>query len=108
MREIRILVIGSPGILRDVIVQLIGRCADMRIVDVAADPAAAAIWPAAADVVLCDLDDAERILRPCHLKVIALGDDGRRAALWELRAHRTEVGGMSPSQLVEMIRGRLE
>jgi hypothetical protein len=87
----------------------------MRIVDVAAGPAAARLSAAAADVVLCNLDDATataaaaRVFGPCgHPRVIALGDDGRRAAMWELRAHRTDVEGLSPRRLVEMIRGRFE
>ncbi|MEV6847952.1 hypothetical protein [Actinoplanes sp. NPDC051411] len=109
MDQIRILVIGAPGVLRDVVVDVIQNSADLRIVGVAADPGAVPEpFGAAADVV-CDLgaEAGGSLLAPYELiKVVSVRDDGRRAQLWELRIHRTELGELSPLRLIETIRRR--
>lgn len=44
------------------------------------------------------------IYRWPRLKVLALEQHGRRAALYELRPHREELGELSPPELVAAIR----
>ena len=82
----------------------------MMVLEVESDPAAVPdrIRAATAEVIVCTLDTADagaRLIEPYgRLKVVALRDDGRSAALWELRTQRTELGELSPLRLIKTIR----
>jgi chemotaxis response regulator CheB len=111
--EIRVLLVGLPGLLHDVIKDVLDRAPELTVV---AEPSNPAELPdvmrrTGAEVVVCGLDEATaeqvnaQVLGPrARVKVMAIQDDGRRAVLWELRPNRREIGDLSIPVLVETVR----
>jgi DNA-binding NarL/FixJ family response regulator len=111
--EIRVLLFGLHGLLRDVIKDVLDRTPELTVV---AEPSNPAEFPdvmqrTGAEVVVCGLDEATaeqvsaRVLEPrARVKIVAIQDDGRRAVLWELRPNRREIGDLSIPVLVETVR----
>jgi hypothetical protein len=106
--EIRVLLINLHGILGDVIKRTFASCADM-IVNTADTPDIRTAPDA--EVVVCQFDDlaaeeiANHLFRRCRrVKVVAVGEDGQQAVLWELRPRRDVLGDLSPGMLVAAVR----
>jgi DNA-binding NarL/FixJ family response regulator len=110
MRPIRIALGRMPRLLRDIIVQVIGREQDMAIVGEGADltEVGALLRREPADVVIVDGaagDDGGRLLREHQqVKVLALSGDGRSAALHWLEPRLHTCSDVSPDGLVRLIR----
>ena len=110
MRPIRIALSGMPRLLRDIIVQVIGRERDMAIVGEGSDATQvdALLRQEPADVVIVDGasgDDGRRLLQEHQqLKVLALSGDGRTAALHWLEPRLHTCSDVSPDGLVRLIR----
>jgi hypothetical protein len=95
--------------MRDLVEIVVGAQPDMQIVAVdATDPAA---FGTPADVVILGVASvAEPIAHTTqlyehpHQRILALAIDGRRAVVYELRPHLTELGEISPDGLLAAIR----
>jgi DNA-binding NarL/FixJ family response regulator len=110
---VRIFLVTTPGLLRDLVVETLNEEPDMAIVGEAHDyatleralertPADLVIWTVAGN----DMRHVCRGLFEAHaqLKVLTVRNDGRQAWLCELQPQRTELGEISPRLLVETIR----
>ena len=101
-----------PRILREIIRQSLAVEPDMQIVgeftgSVSLLPA---VDQSGADFVIVGVDamkveDVRFVLqeRP-HIKILAIGGDGKSAALYELRPNKVSLGEVSPDSLVQVIR----
>lgn len=119
MHQIRVLLSGLPRMLRDIVAELIGAQPDMDVVDASAVPALGAALPELARrvrphvVIVGGGHDAQArsalgdaLLRQApELRVLALGADGRRAWLYEMRPCEVPLGEVSPAVLLTAIRG---
>jgi DNA-binding NarL/FixJ family response regulator len=116
MPEIRILVVHPAGILRDIIVTVLNAQDDMTVVDQLPDHTGLREALASARPTLIIFGQLSPDVLEVYpdlfasypaLKVLAVREDGRQGFLWELRPHRTPLGEISPTQLVEVIRERV-
>jgi chemotaxis response regulator CheB len=112
MMTTRILLLGMPAMLRELLVRIVAQAPDIEIVadlpdDDLRSPSA---LQRQADVVVVDSDRAPvedvaaLLLERCRTKVLGLSSDGRRAFLHELRPHRVPLGELSPAAFVDVIR----
>lgn len=109
--HVRVALVGCSGLLGDIIRKAVQ---EDPSIDVVAHLDATALSGGAADRIDADLvlwhnADEGQIsgwLSAAHAspRVLATVADGRGASLWELRPHRTELGAVSPTVLVETIR----
>ncbi len=106
------IVTALPGMLGQIVTEILREQPDMELVDEVPDAALSqAVDRSGAQFVLVGVDagcEAAR-LRPMldrhpRLKVLAVEDDGRRGFLYELRPRRRPLGEMSPPRLVEALR----
>ena len=110
MRPIRIALGRMPRLLRDILVQVIGRERDLAIVGEGTDLTQldALLRHEPADVVIVDDaagDEGRRLLREHQqLRVLALSRDGRSAALHWLEPRLLTCSDVSPDGLVRLIR----
>jgi hypothetical protein len=112
----RILLLGMPRILRDLIRSIVDRQPDMRVVAEIEDDGVELrrIERPRADFVIVGLRDSDlptvcdRLLRirPAT-KIVGVSREGRRAILYELRPHAEPLGEMSQQTLLDLIRGRV-
>ena len=109
MEKSHLLLVDMPRMLRDVVVDAISRADDVELVgDVDALGAREALREAAVDFVITGRDDSRLAtgllsVRP-RLKVLAMIDDGRESALYELRPEKVPLGELSPRRLVAIVR----
>lgn len=110
MQRILVQIAEMPGVMRDLVTNVVAAQADMEIVPDLGTGSPHA--PArAADVVIVALPTsangaaitAQRFAHPGQ-RILGLVADGRRAVLYELRPHVTELGEISPDGLVAAIR----
>jgi DNA-binding NarL/FixJ family response regulator len=112
--EIRVLLIGLPPMLRELVRQAASSVADIELVGEisAAEPAGEAVKRYQPSVVLLTSDhldlrgDWPSLLRQgsCELRLIALESGGDAGAVFELRPRRLTLGELSPGALIEAIR----
>ena len=105
----RILLLGMPRILRDLIRSVVDRQQDMRVVGEIDDGSAdlRRVVRSRADFVIVGLDDSEfpavcdRLLRDRPgTKIVGVSQEGRRAFLYDLRPYTQPLGEM----LLDVIR----
>lgn len=115
MNPIRVLLLGLPVMLRQIVSQTIAAEPDLEIVGELEDMRlAAARQP---HVVIVGLGADEPVLEACvpavvralldHLpraKVLGLLPDGRSGYVYELRPQRAPIGELSPATLITSIR----
>ncbi len=109
--RVRVVLIGCTGLLGDIISKAIHRAPSIDVVTEIDDSAlsSADAQHIDADLILWhNADEAEvsRWMGAGHAvpRVLATVADGRDASLWQLKPHRTELGAVSPSVLVDTIR----
>jgi hypothetical protein len=95
--------------LRDIVMDALSGAEGVDLVgEVGAGGAREALWATGADFVVTGRDEARLATdllaaRP-SLKVLAVIDDGRDAALYELRPHKVSLGELSAERLVAIVR----
>jgi len=111
----RILLLGMPRILRDLIRSIVDRQPDMRVVGELEDGHIdlRRVERPRADFVIVGLHDSDlpdvcdRLLRHRpETKIVGVSQEGRRAVLYELRPHAEPLGEMSQQVLLDVIRGQ--
>lgn len=109
LRRTRLLLVDFPRILGEVVTDVLESQDDFEVVDqVDVTAAAETVERRSVEFVAIGRDDAElagRLLVSCpRLNVLGFIDDGRDAALYELRPRRVLVGELSPESFVALIR----
>jgi hypothetical protein len=112
MLTTKIVLLGMPTMLRQLLVRIVAQVPDVDIVAELPDDdlRSPRVAETTADVVVVDSDQAPPedvaalLLARCRTKVLGLSSDGRRAFLHELRPHRVPLGELSPAALVEVLR----
>jgi hypothetical protein len=117
LQDIRIVVIGLPQILRDVITDIVADQPDMELVgDLPenADPAMiedlGGTFVAVGAGPSGELPDVCKGLleRQAHgLRILGLSAEGRRGYLYELRPTEVAIGDVSPERLLNVIRAAI-
>jgi DNA-binding NarL/FixJ family response regulator len=111
--RIRVLLTGLPVVVADALERILGLQRDMEVIGHVADPIEVllSVMGDGADVVILGLQNEELPGIASHLlsespqlRILALGPDGRRAFLAELRTKVVPLGELSPEGLVEAIR----
>ena len=107
-RNIRVFVEDVPELVRDLLRHAISSQPDMELVQGRIDPVP--VETSDPDVVVAtqraaDVQSVSRILaRWPRSEVLMITVDGRQAALFQLKPHRTELLEMSPAELTNAIR----
>ena len=113
MRTIRVLIRDGPTMLRDILERAIASAPDMETVAASPVPADEPVGqhPARPDVVIVGLRDSELVEDASALlnrwpgsQVFVLTAHGRKAVMYQLVPHETDMGEMSPDELVDAIR----
>lgn len=113
MRTIRVLIRDGPAMLRDILDRAIANAPDMETVPESPVPTEEAVGrqPPQPDVVIVGVRDSEPTEGASALlnrwpgsQVFMLTAHGRKAVMYRLVPHETDMGEMSPDQLVEAIR----
>lgn len=113
MKKTRILLVGMPTMLLDILTEVITSQRDFEVV--ATMTTAKNVGPAArrarATVIIAreaggdaELGPAVLISAQRSMKVITLAEDGQQGYLCELRPHRVALGEMSADRLLAAIR----
>lgn len=111
MPPIRIVIIRTPRMLREILEETVAREPDMLVIarDEESDDWFRAVVDCQADVLVCGEEPASAELtrlfsaRPL-LRLFALGSAGERVVLHELRPERVVLGETSPQRLIAMMR----
>lgn len=113
VKKIRILLVGMPTMLLDIVSEVVKSEPDFVVVDATSSVAdlASAVKRTQADVVIVQqtsggeqIGEAELLSMQHPLRVITLTDDGRRGFLDEFRLCRDALGEMSVERLIDTIR----
>jgi DNA-binding NarL/FixJ family response regulator len=113
MRRIRVLLVGMPRMLLDMIADIIALHREMMVAGKMQDTPdiCAAVKKTRADVVVLNepaIGSAqfhqELLYSRPHLGVLSIANDGRNFFLHTLRPVRTALGAVSPESLVQAIR----
>jgi len=105
-RCVRVALVGCSGLLGDIIGRTV---AEQSGIEVVGDfPAGAVPSPDEADLVVWNDADEGQVAAWLlavrrEPRVLATVGDGREAALWELTPHRTLLGALSPTTLIDAI-----
>jgi hypothetical protein len=111
--QIRILITAMPRLLHEIVERMVASQPDMSIAGQMRQSesiAAAATRTDAVVVILCGSEDQSnggpwRVLEANpRLKLLAIGENGRRAARYELRPHKVVIEDVSAASLVDAIR----
>jgi DNA-binding NarL/FixJ family response regulator len=113
--RIRVLLTELPSMMRDIMRETLESEADVVVVELGdRDAVLGALATESADVVIAGAVEPEQPALPLkfltkspRVKVLMLGTSGRRAALYELRAHRTPLADVSPRRLLDTMRSAL-
>ena len=108
----RIVLIDMPRILREIVKDVLATDADMMVVGEYAESVRLrdAVSRTSADFVITDdrvsgFDEVGTLLRERpHVRVLAIGENGRDTVLYELRPQKVRLGAVSPENLLEAIR----
>ena len=107
---VRVLLIGLPRMLSEIVHQLVGAEDDMAVTQIPRrrETRLEDVDEAQADVLICPRERADECwpllwARP-RLKVIAISGEGYEAQLHELRHHELLLGNLAPDRLLAVIR----
>lgn len=116
-RKIRILLAAIPGMLVDIISEIVRAEPDLMLVDAvsASSDLGALVRRTRTDVVITqqasslqEVDHTPLLFAGHPLKIVAITDDGRHGLLYELRPHCVPLGDLSADRLVAVIRTAAE
>jgi hypothetical protein len=105
-RRVRVALVGCSGLLGDIIGRTV---AEQSGIEVVGDfPAGTVPSPDEADLVVWNDADEGQVAAWLlavrrEPRVLATVGDGREAVLWELTPHRTLLGALSPTALIDAI-----
>jgi hypothetical protein len=115
MERIRVVVVGLPQILRDVIVDIVAGQPDIEVVaELAADASLAVVKNLDASVVAMSVGPSGelpeigwRLLATpaADLRILGLSSEGRSGFLYQLRPSQVAIGEVSPERLLSVISG---
>jgi len=112
MTRTRILLVGLPRLLEEIVSDAIAQAPDLTVTAKLPDAAALAHDPPATDVVVLGTASsgliAATLERHPRVAVLAVSDDARSSSLYVLRPECTRVGDLSPEGLVGAIRAAAE
>jgi len=117
LRRIRILLVGIPRMLSDIISDAVAREPDMEIVGAPPDDGrlVSAATQLGAEVVVARLSGLGLspdvgMLFDAHprIQVLGVADDGRSTFLYQMRPQRTLLGALSPQELAAAVRAACE
>jgi DNA-binding NarL/FixJ family response regulator len=110
LRPTRILLIGLPRLLAEIVTEVVGSGPDLELAGSVAATADVVrrVERLGADVAIMGFDDENLVAsllteRP-RLKILALAGDSREAWLYSLGAERVRLGELSPEGLVAAVR----
>lgn len=112
-KKIRILFAAIPGMLVDIISEIVRAEPDMMVVETVGASAdlGAVVRRTRTDVVITqqassleEVDHTPLLFAGHPLKIVAITDDGLHGLLYELRSHCVPLGDMSTDRLVAAIR----
>lgn len=110
---LRVALAGLPPLLHGIVVRLVADQNDMQIVGEFADHGEMLAFQgeSAPDVLVLGTGNGEingvceqLLTQYPRAKIVAVGGDGRRVLLYDLRPHKTTVGEVSSEELLEVIR----
>lgn len=109
MEKSHLLLVDMPRMLRDVVMDALSQADDVELVGEVDGPGARkALKEDGIDFVITGRDDArlatDLLAASPRLKVLAMIDDGRESALYELRPERVALGELSGRRLVTIVR----
>jgi chemotaxis response regulator CheB len=113
MEPTRVLLVGLPALLRDLVEQALSEAPELELVGEADEESGfeAALETTGAELVIATSEEGEVADRGrdalearASLRVLALEKDGARASLWRLRIERVDVGEVTPETLPSLLR----
>jgi DNA-binding NarL/FixJ family response regulator len=115
MAPIRIALASLPQLLHDIVVPTLSSEPDMEIVGEASGPGqlSAVVRESSADVVIAacerlEVESLARLINGSPSTLLAITDEGRRGVLYQLCPKETDLGEISPRELVNAIRGAVK
>lgn len=113
MAYIRVALVELPPLLHDIVIRVVADQADLEVLGQYRhyEELLVSDNESAPDVIVIGIGDGDvngicgRLLaRHPQVKIVAVGGDGRRVFLYDLRPHRVAVGEVSPEELLQAIR----
>ena len=120
VERVRVLLVQAPGVLREIIKEVVAAQADMEVVgeldahdtlvlEIDRTGAQFVVWclePVDDESVEAIPDACRVVLDACpRVKVLAVEDDGRTGSLYELRPWRRRLGELGTGRLLGVLRG---
>ena len=109
--QVRIVLVALPQLLREIVEAAVEAQPDMSVVDETEDESelAAIVERTGATAVIAAeeaLDEARALELAVLLRIelVTLGADGARAAVYECRPQRRDIGAIDPKTLAELLR----
>ena len=111
MDPTRILLVGTPGLLRDIVRELVASCVGAEVVGLLDDVTGLSDFVRALEpdvVIVGDVEDAAAVraflARRARPRTLVIARDGTTTFLYELRPFRTDLGELSPEGLLRALR----
>lgn len=110
---IRVALVGLPPLLHDIVIRLVADQSDLEVVGQYRQYEELFVSDneSAPDVIVIGIGDGDvngicgRLLaQHPQVKIVAVGGEGRRVFLYDLRPHKVAVGEVSPEELLQAIR----
>jgi DNA-binding NarL/FixJ family response regulator len=120
VERVRVLLVHGPGVLREIIKEVVGAQADMEVVgeldahhgvvpEIDRTGAEFVVWclePLDDDSLEAIPDACRVVLDACpRVKVLAVEDDGRTGSLYEMRPWRRRLGELGTGRILGVLRG---
>jgi hypothetical protein len=109
LEAVRVLLVNMPQLLHDIVRSTLATADGVTLVAEldGYDRVVETARSARADVIVCAAEHAgTQLLSECpRARIVAISDDGAGGFLYELRPCRRELGAISPTTLVDAVRG---
>ena len=111
MPVIRVFVMGLTSMLNDIVQTVVADRPDLTLAGAIADADFARAAAAEPDVVVAPLDRLTPaaigafLSARCRARVLGIAADGRTAAIYEMRPHRTALGELGTGTLADALAG---